>query len=108
MFARSASATGAIRECRPSHRPGDPKRMTVHQLHDMLRDLDDTRELVLEAPHELDVDDPLLEAWRGAQRRASHALGLWRARGGREAYVAYRALADQCDAAQDALAASAA
>ena len=25
--------------------------MTVHQLHEMLGDLDDTRELVLEAPH---------------------------------------------------------
>ena len=78
--------------------------MTVHQLHEMLGDLDDTRELVLEAPHgDADHADPLLLAWRSAAGRADLALGAWRRRGGAEAYATYRALADQADAAQDAL-----
>jgi hypothetical protein len=79
--------------------------MTVHQLHLMLSDLDDTRELVLEGPHHDDAADPLVLAWRTAARRAGQALGAWRHAGGAEAYAAYRALADQADAAQDALAA---
>jgi hypothetical protein len=83
--------------------------MTVHQLHEMLGDLDDTRELVLEAPHgDDDHDDPLVLAWRAAARRAARALDAWRAERGTEAYARYRALADQADAAQDALAATAA
>jgi hypothetical protein len=84
--------------------------MTVHQLHEMLGDLDDTREIVLEAPHadDGDHDDPLVLAWRSAARRAASALSAWRIGGGREAYARYRALADQADAAQDALEASAA
>jgi hypothetical protein len=83
--------------------------MTVHQLHEMLSDLDDTRELVFEAPHtDDDQDDPLVLAWRAAACRAARALNAWRSRGGVEAYVTYRALADQADAAQDALWAGAA
>jgi hypothetical protein len=81
--------------------------MTVHQLHEMLGDLDDTQEIVLEAP-ENDQDDPLLLAWRGAARRALRALDAWRLRGGRDAYATYLALADQADAAQDALESTAA
>ena len=78
--------------------------MTVHQLHEMLGDLDDTRELILEMPHgEDDHADPLLLAWRSAARRAERALEAWRRRGGADAYAAYRALADQADAAQDTL-----
>jgi hypothetical protein len=78
--------------------------MTVNQLHEMLGDLDDTRELVLEAPHaDDDHADPLLLAYRSAARRAAGALDAWRRRGGAEAYATYRALADQADAAQDAL-----
>ena len=78
--------------------------MTVHQLHEMLGDLDDTRELVLEAPHDRDDhDDPVVLAWRAAAQRAGRALGAWRLTGGAEAYATYRALADQADAAQDAL-----
>ena len=78
--------------------------MTVHQLHEMLGDLDDTRELVLEAPPgDDDHADPLLLAYRSAARRAGIALASWRREGGAEAYAAYRALADQADAAQDAL-----
>lgn len=84
--------------------------MTVHQLHEMLGDLDDTQEIVLEAPHADDgeSDDPLVLAWRGAARGAARALDAWRAGGGRDAYARYRALADQADAAQDALEAAAA
>jgi hypothetical protein len=82
--------------------------MTVHQLHEMLGDLDDTRELVLEAPDDHDDhDDPSVLAWRAAARGAARALDAWRARGGAEAYARYRALADQADAAQDSLCASA-
>jgi hypothetical protein len=78
--------------------------MTVNQLHEMLGDLDDTRELVLEAPHDRDDhDDPLVLAWRAAAQRADRALSAWRRTGGAEAYATYRALADQADAAQDAL-----
>jgi hypothetical protein len=78
--------------------------MTVNQLHEMLGDLDDTRELVLEAPHaDAEDADPLVLAWRAAARRAQRALGAWRISGGGEAYATYRALADQADAAQDAL-----
>ena len=83
--------------------------MTVHQLHEMLGDLDDTREIVIEAHHgDTDVDrDPLLVAWRAAARRAARALDRWRALGGADAYATYLALADQADAAQDAVAARA-
>lgn len=77
--------------------------MTVHQLHEMLGDLDDTRELVIEAPDHDDHDDPLVLAWRSAARRAARALNAWRKSGGAEAYALYRAAADQADAAQDAL-----
>ena len=79
--------------------------MTVHQLHAMLSDLDDTHEIVLEGPHGDDRDDPLVLAWRVAARRAGLAFSAWRRDGGAHAYAAYRALADQADAAQDALAA---
>ena len=83
--------------------------MTVHQLHEMLGDLDDTRELVIETPHgEDDHADPLLLAWRSAARQADRALAAWRRQGGADAYWAYRALADQADAAQDTLWAAAA
>jgi hypothetical protein len=83
--------------------------MTVHQIHQMLRDLDDTQELVLEAPHtDDDHDDPLVLAWRAAACHAAWALDAWRARGGRDAYATYRALADQADAAQETLQSSAA
>ena len=78
--------------------------MTVHQLHEMLGDLDDRGEIVIEATHGGDTDDPMLLAWRSAARRADRALAEWRRSGGPAAYAAYRAQADQADAAQDALA----
>ncbi len=79
--------------------------MTVQQLHSMLETLDDTRELVLEAP-QADLHHPLFTAWLGAERRADRALATWREQGGPEAYAAYRAAADEADAAQDAVAAA--
>ena len=78
--------------------------MTVHQLQDMLGDLDDKGEIVIEAAHVGDQDDPLVLAWRAAARRAADALATWRGTGGAWAYARYLALADQADAAQDALA----
>jgi hypothetical protein len=78
--------------------------MTVHQLHEMLGDLDDRGEIVIEATHVGDGDDPLVLAWRGAARRAAAALDAWSHGGGLRAYALYRAHADQADAAQDALA----
>ena len=80
--------------------------MTVHQLHEMLGELDDRGEIVIEATHVGD-EDPLLLAWRSAARRADAALEAWRSKGGLFAYAAYRAQADQADAAQDALEAAA-
>ncbi len=80
--------------------------MTVQQLHSMLETLDDTRELVLEAP-QADEHHPLYTAWLGAERRADRALRAWRIAGGAEAYAAYRAAADEADAAQDGFAAAA-
>lgn len=77
--------------------------MTVQQLHSMLGMLDDTRELVLDAPS-ADEHHPLFTAWMVAERRATRALDRWRASAGAEAYAAYRAAADEADAAQDVLA----
>jgi hypothetical protein len=82
--------------------------MTVHQLHEILSDLDDTRELVLDPEHADDDADLLVLAWRTAASRATRAFERWRSEGGRERYAAYRALADLADAAQDALATGAA
>ena len=79
--------------------------MTARQLHSMLGSLDDTRELVLDAP-QVDEDHPLFTAWLVAERRAARALTAWRARTAAtdEAYAAYRAAADEADAAQAVLA----
>ena len=76
--------------------------MTVQQLHLMLGTLDDTRELVLDAP-QADEHHPLFTAWLVAERRAARALEAWRRCAGADAYAAYRAAADEADAAQDAL-----
>jgi hypothetical protein len=77
--------------------------MTVQQLQSMLGTLDDTRELVLDAP-QADEHHPLFSAWLAAQRRAGRALAAWRVWGGAEAYAAYRAASASSAAAQDVLA----
>jgi hypothetical protein len=75
--------------------------MTVRQLHQLLRGLDDTREIVVgNAPSE----NILHAVWRSAQHEADEAYAHWRDHGGREAYLSYRAAADRADAALDALA----
>ena len=79
--------------------------MTVRQLHNLLRGLDDTREVVVARGADGDV---LKEVWRAAQDEADHAYAIWRDVHGAEAYLRYRAAADRADAALDALVASAA
>ena len=74
--------------------------MTVRQLHNLLRGLDDTRELVIAYGRDGDV---LGQVWRAAQDEADEAYAYWQEVGGREAYLAYRAAADRADAAMDAL-----
>jgi hypothetical protein len=74
--------------------------MTVRQLHNLLRGLDDTRELVMSRQAH---DDAREQAWRAAEREADQAYADWREEGGREAYLAYRAAADRADAALDAV-----
>ena len=75
--------------------------MTVRQLHNLLRGLDDTRELVVGRRIDGDV---LKEVWRAAQDEADHAYAIWRELRGIDAYLLYRAAADRADAALDALA----
>jgi hypothetical protein len=75
--------------------------MTVRQLHNLLRGLDDTRELVVQKRH--GDRDLLEEVWRAAQDEADHAYATWREVRGADAYLLYRAAADRADAALDAL-----
>jgi hypothetical protein len=74
--------------------------MTVRQLHNLLRGLDDTREVVVSRRVDGDV---LKEVWRAAQDEADHAYAGWLDVGGPDAYLLYRAAADRADAALDAL-----
>jgi hypothetical protein len=74
--------------------------MTVRQLRNLLRGLDDTRELVVARGR---VDDVLRQVWRAAEDEAEAAYCAWREVRGREAYLAYRAAADRADAALDAV-----
>ena len=79
--------------------------MTVRQLHNLLRGLDDKGELVVRRRVDGDV---LKEVWRAAQDEADNAYGIWRELRGVDAYLLYRAAADRADAALDALVAAAA
>jgi hypothetical protein len=74
--------------------------MTAQQLHDLLEEIPDTRELVVASPE----PDGLLAAWRAAHCDASRALSRWRVAADSDAFAAYRAAADRADAAQEALA----
>jgi hypothetical protein len=74
--------------------------MTVRQLHNLLRGLDDTRELVVSRRVDGDV---LKDVWRAAQDEANHAYAAWRELRDTDAYLLYRAAADRADAALDAL-----
>jgi hypothetical protein len=74
--------------------------MTVRQLHNLLRGLDDSRELVVAQGRDGDI---LEEVWRAAESEAEEAYAVWREVGGRDCYLAYRAAADRADAALDAV-----
>ena len=75
--------------------------MTVRQLHQLLRGLDDTREVVVRRAA---TESDLLHAvWRSAQDEADEAYDHWCEAGGAEAFCGYRAAADRADAALDAL-----
>jgi hypothetical protein len=73
--------------------------MTVRQLHNLLRGLDDTRELVYSGQDA----DVLKDVWRAAQEEADHAYAGWVEHAGIDAYLLYRACADRADAALDAV-----
>jgi hypothetical protein len=79
--------------------------MTVRQLHNLLRGLDDTREVVVRRRGRRH-GDVLEEVWRAAQDEADHAYAAWCELRGRDAYLLYRAAADRADAALDALVAA--
>jgi hypothetical protein len=80
--------------------------MTARQLHNLLRGLDDTREVVVARRGQ--DGDVLREVWRAAQDEADGAYAAWSELRGYDAYLLYRAAADRADAALDALVASAA
>ena len=75
--------------------------MTTQELKDLLRDVPDTREIVIR-PSSPAVDE-LTSAWRAAEEEAERALDAWRSAPGRESFAAFRAAQDRADAAQDAL-----
>lgn len=75
--------------------------MSTRQLRELLRDVPDTREIVIRPQHP--AGDELLAAWRAAEEEAARALDAWRAQPGVEAFTAFRAAQDRADAAQDAL-----
>ena len=78
--------------------------MSVHELKDLLDQVDDTRELVLRRTAGW---APVRDAYDDAHEDAIEAYLTWRTSRTRSAYAAYRAAQDREDAAQDALAASA-
>jgi hypothetical protein len=78
--------------------------MTVRQLHNLLRGLDDTKELVVSRTPDGDV---LRDVWRAAQDEADAAYAAWQELKGLDAYLLYRAAADRADAALDAMIAAA-
>ncbi|HWH96111.1 MAG TPA: hypothetical protein VNT03_19770 [Baekduia sp.] len=77
--------------------------MTVRQRHNLLRGLDDTREVVVMRGADGDV---LKQVWRAAQDEADDAYDAWHEHSGSDAYLLYRAATDRADAALDALVAA--
>ena len=74
--------------------------MSIHELKRLLDDVADTREIVLRRPRTWSAD---YDAWSDAHEEAEEALLQWRASGGPDAYVVYRAAEDRADAAEHAL-----
>ena len=81
--------------------------MSPRRLHDMLEGLLDGGDLVLagHGPIHHD-DDPLMRAWREAEREAREAYDAWAASRHGDDFLIYRVCAARADAAQDALARS--
>jgi hypothetical protein len=77
----------------------------VRHLQNLLRGLEDTRELVVSRCRDGDV---LREVWRAAQAEADDAYEAWCEHHGLEPYLLYRAAADRADAAMDAVISAAA
>ncbi|WCB95624.1 hypothetical protein DSM104299_04373 [Baekduia alba] len=75
--------------------------MTVRQLHNLLRGLDDSRALVVKQRR--GGGNVLKEVRRTAQDEADDAYAAWREQPGLDGYLRYRAAADRADAALDAL-----
>jgi hypothetical protein len=69
----------------------------TQDLHPLLDELLDTRELVLRRLD--DAEDAALAAWRNASQDARALYAGWRSRGGAQAHAAYLAAEDQADAA---------
>ena len=72
----------------------------MRHLQNLLRGLEDTRELVVSRSRDGDV---LSEVWRAAQDEADDAYAAWCEHRGLEPYLLYRAAADRADAAMDAV-----
>ncbi len=81
--------------------------MSTAELRALLDEVPDTRELVL---HRVagPAFDAVYDAWSDAREEAEDAYGAWLRSGDRGAYAVYRAAQDREDAAQDALAVTAA
>ena len=79
--------------------------MRVDDLRYLLDGVPDTRELVI---RRADTWAPVRDAWRDAHDDAAAAYRRWHGERTPGAYAAYRAAQDREDAAQDALAMSAA
>jgi hypothetical protein len=79
--------------------------MSTAELRALLDEVPDTRELVLRRGPAFDA---VYDAWSDAREEAEHAYRAWLLGGDRGAYAVYRAAQDREDAAQDALAVTAA
>ena len=83
--------------------------MSTRQLHELLDGLGDTREFVIREPvPAATVVTELFAMWSAARAEANDAYDLWRTHPGANAFSVYRAAEDRADAAEAALAQSAA
>ena len=89
----------------PVSRVHTVKSMSTAELRALLDEVPDTRELVLRRGPAFDA---VYDAWSDAHEEAEFAYEAWIRSGDRGAYAVYRAAQDREDAAQDALAVTAA
>lgn len=78
---------------------------TTQDLHPLLDELADTRELIIRRV--ADAEDAPRAVWRAAAHDARECYAAWQAGGGRCAHAAYLAAEDQADAALASLRAAA-